>query len=235
SPSRALACATGMQQAIARYNERTKEPLCVRIGLSVGEAVEDDGDYFGDPVVEAARLCAAASGAQILTTGLVRAMVGRHAPQVFREIGALELKGIPDPVAAFEVRWEPLISEGRVPLPTTLVAASRDALFGFVGRAAELALIEETQKRALTAPRLQTVLVGGEAGIGKTSLIAHIAIRAHAAGAIVLLGHCDEDVTVPYQPWIQALSHLVQHLGPEGVAALTPLHRSALARLVPTL
>jgi hypothetical protein len=235
SPSRALACATGMQQAIARHNERAKELLSVRIGLSVGEAVEDDGDYFGDPVVEAARLCAAASGAQILTTNLVRAMVGRHAPQVFREIGTLELKGIPDPVTAFEVRWEPLISEGRVPLPTALVAASRDALFGFVGRDAELALIEEAQKRAFTEPRLQTVLVGGEAGIGKTSLIAQIASRAHAAGAIVLLGHCDEDLTVPYQPWIQALSHLVQHLGPEGVAALSPLHRGALARFVPAL
>src|SRR5215470_14703786 len=79
SPSRALACATGMQQAIARHNERAKEPLSVRIGLSVGEAVEDDGDYFGDPVVEAARLCAAAAGGQILASEIVRGLVGRHA------------------------------------------------------------------------------------------------------------------------------------------------------------
>lgn len=235
SPSRALACATGMQQAIARHNERAKEPLAVRIGLSVGEAVEEDGDYFGHPVVEAARLCGAASGGRILTTDLVRAMVGRHAPQVFSDIGALDLKGLPEPVPAVEVHWEPLVTDGRVPLPTALVAGTRDVLFGFFGRADELDLIGQVHKRAFTEPRLQTVLVGGEAGIGKTSVIAQCATRAHGAGAAVLLGHCDEDLTVPYQPWIQALSHLVQHLGPDSVDALSPVHRAALARLVPAL
>jgi class 3 adenylate cyclase len=235
SPSRALACATGMQQAIARHNERAHEPLGVRIGLGVGEAVEEDGDYFGDPVVEASRLCAAASGGQILTTDLVRAMVGRHAPQVFHPVGALQLKGIPEPVAAVEVRWEPLVTEGRVPLPSALLAGTRDALFGFFGRADELDRIGDAQKRAFTEPRLETVLVGGEAGIGKTSVIAQCATRAHAAGAAVLLGHCDEDLTVPYQPWIQALSHLVAHLGLDCVSSISPVHRAALARLVPEL
>ena len=60
SPSRALAGAVGMQQAIHHHNRSDGEPLGVRIGMSAGEAVEEDGDYFGDPVVEAARLCAAA-------------------------------------------------------------------------------------------------------------------------------------------------------------------------------
>ena len=35
-------------------------------------------DYFGDPVIEAARLCAHASGGQILVADLVRAMAGRR-------------------------------------------------------------------------------------------------------------------------------------------------------------
>lgn len=235
SPSRALACATGMQQAILRHNGRAPVALHVRIGLSVGEAVEEDGDYFGDPVVEAARLCAAATGGQILTTELVRAMAGRHAAQSFHSIGELELKGIPDPVPAVEVRWEPLVTEGQVPLPGPLVATTREARFGFVGRAAELETVGRVEKQAFSEPRVQTVFVGGEAGIGKTSLIAATATRAHAAGAVVLLGHCDEDLTVPYQPWIQALSHLVQHLGAECVDALSPMHRNALARLIPAL
>src|SRR5258707_10880263 len=71
SPSRALAGAVGMQQAIEHHNRSTDEPLGVRIGISVGEAVEEDDDYFGDPVVEAARLCAAAQGGQFLATDFV--------------------------------------------------------------------------------------------------------------------------------------------------------------------
>ena len=54
-----LACAVAMQQAVdARPPEA--EPLAIRVGLAVGEADAEGGDYFGLPVVEAARLCAAA-------------------------------------------------------------------------------------------------------------------------------------------------------------------------------
>src|SRR5262245_31608827 len=97
SPSRALAGAVGMQQAIEHHNRSGGQPLGVRVGIGVGEAVEEDGDYFGDPVVEAARLCAEAEGGQILAADVVRALVGRHATQTFVDIGARELKGIPEP------------------------------------------------------------------------------------------------------------------------------------------
>ena len=60
SPRRALSGAVGMAQAIDHHNRSAAEPLGVRIGVSAGEVVEEDDDYFGDPVVEAARLCAAA-------------------------------------------------------------------------------------------------------------------------------------------------------------------------------
>lgn len=79
SASRALAGAVGMQQAIEHHNRSAPEPLAIRIGISTGEAIEEDGDYFGEPLVEAARLCAAASGGQILAAELVRLTVGRNA------------------------------------------------------------------------------------------------------------------------------------------------------------
>src|ERR1700675_942091 len=112
SPSRALAGVVGMQQAIEHHNRSADEPLGVRIGISAGEAVEEDDDYFGDPVVEAARLCAAASGGQILASELVRSLVGRHATHTFVEVGPLTLKGIPEPVDAVQVLWEPAKVEG---------------------------------------------------------------------------------------------------------------------------
>src|SRR3982751_1096478 len=52
SPTRALACAVAKQQAIDRHNRRSEHALAIRIGVSTGEAVEENGDYFGDPVVE---------------------------------------------------------------------------------------------------------------------------------------------------------------------------------------
>jgi class 3 adenylate cyclase len=71
SLSRGLACAVSMQQAIERHNRRVAgEPLSVRIGLSTGEASVEDNDYFGDPVIEASRLCALAEGGQILARSL---------------------------------------------------------------------------------------------------------------------------------------------------------------------
>src|SRR5579862_8053626 len=68
SPSRALSGAVGMQQAIEHHNRTGGHQLAVRVGMSLGEAVEEDDDYFGDPVIEASRLCAAAEGGQIVTT-----------------------------------------------------------------------------------------------------------------------------------------------------------------------
>ena len=44
SPSRAVACAVGMQRAIDRHNRRSPVHLGVRIGLSTGEAIEEDED-----------------------------------------------------------------------------------------------------------------------------------------------------------------------------------------------
>ena len=233
SPSRALACAVGMQQAIEHHNRSAEQRLGVRIGMSVGEAVEEDGDYFGEPVVEAARLCAAARGGQVLAADLVRLMVGRHATQTFVDVGPLALKGLPDPIDAVEVLWEPAEAAGSVPLPGRLVGAASDALFGFFGRASELEALTDACKRAHGSRRCEVVFVSGEAGIGKTSLVAQAARQAHADGTVVLFGHADEDLGVAYQPWIEALGALVRDSRADIVGELRVAQRAALARLIP--
>jgi len=233
SPSRAVVGAVGMQQAIEHHNRSTDEPLGVRIGISAGEAVEEDEDYFGTPVVEAARLCAAAGGGRILATNVVRALVGRHATQMFLDVGAMELKGIPEPVDAVEVLWEPAQIEGPVPLPGRLVGAMANALFGFFGRRAELEALVDAGKRARASRRCEAVFVAGEAGIGKTSLVAQAARQAHSDGTIVLFGHADEDLGVAYQPWIEALGVLARDFDADLLGALRVAQRAALSRLIP--
>ena len=47
--------------------------------------------------------------------------------------------------------------------------------------------------------------------MGKTRLAAELAGRVHDDGATVLAGRCDEDLGVPYQPFVEALRHFVDH------------------------
>lgn len=76
----------------------------------------------------------------------------------------------------------------------------------FVGRAAALAVLRENWIRA-TSGQPGTVLVRGNAGIGKTRLCAQFAQEAQEGGATVLYGRCEEQALAPYGPLIQALRH----------------------------
>ena len=131
---------------------------------------------------------------------------------------------------AFELRWEPLLPtdialpERLRELPTT----------GYVGRVAERERLRELWGQAREGS-LRLALISGEAGIGKTRLCAHLALQAHAEGATVLYGRCDEDLGVPYQPWGQALGHLVKEAPQKVLDAHVERHGGDLARLVPAL
>lgn len=232
SPSRALACAVAMQQGIERHNRRAEVLLAVRIGVAGGEVTEDDGDYFGDPVVEAARLCAVAAGGQILATDTVRAMVGRHATVELEPFGELDLKGFPSPVRTLEVQWTPGFGgDDNLPFPARLAEATATML-PFAGRVAELAVLDDVLTRA-DGGRLQVALLAGEPGVGKTMLAAQWARTAHRKGATVTFGPCQDGLNVPYLPWIAALGHLVAHAPSPALASLRPVHVGALRRLLP--
>jgi DNA-binding CsgD family transcriptional regulator/tetratricopeptide (TPR) repeat protein len=79
----------------------------------------------------------------------------------------------------------------------------------FVGRARELAELERALGAA-TAGTGTTVLVAGEAGIGKSRLAAELASRARYAGFEVLVGRSIDLVgtELPYQPFVDALRPL---------------------------
>jgi class 3 adenylate cyclase len=242
SASAALRCAVAMQQGVERNNRGSEHTVGLRIGLSMGEVSREHGDYFGDPAVEAARLCALCEGGQILATDVLRAIAGRRSRVECRSIGRLELKGLSDPIETVEVRWDPVdgsidvsttelpIGE-RIPLPTRLVP---DPAAQFVGRQNEKQLLERAWKQAAEGgPRL--VLMGGEPGIGKTTLATAFATSVFEQGANVLYGRCDEDLGIPYQPWVEAIGHVVR-CGPEELfESQIPPRMAELARLAPEL
>jgi class 3 adenylate cyclase len=113
--SAALTCAVAMQRSVDHDNCVDGHPLRLRIGLSGGEVMREGADYFGDPVVEAARLCSCASGGKILVSEVVKDMAGRRVRYPYRALGGLDLKGLPEPIETFEVSWKPTAEH---PMPT---------------------------------------------------------------------------------------------------------------------
>lgn len=78
----------------------------------------------------------------------------------------------------------------------------------FLGRGPALGLLTGAWDQARAGPG-RLVLVAGEAGAGKTRLVAEFGRRAHDDGAAVLAGSCDDDLALPYQPWVEVVRHLV--------------------------
>ncbi len=234
--SAALSCAVAMQQAVDRDNASAERPLGLRIGLSAGEVIRETDDYFGDPVIEAARLCALANGGQIVAAALVRAMAGRRSPHAFSPLGAIELKGLPEPIETLEIGWERLddveATPGTMPPPSRLGIGP---VIGVIGRDAEAVLLADAFKRVVAGQGREIVLISGEAGIGKTTLATQAAHAAFEAGAIVLLGRCDEDLGVPYGPFVEALSHYVTHASEDALRTHVHSLGAGLAKIVPVL
>ena len=68
----ALDAAIAIEHALHRHGATDPEPLAVRIGIAAGDCTLDGGDYFGEPVVVAARLCAIAAAGEILVPDYLR-------------------------------------------------------------------------------------------------------------------------------------------------------------------
>jgi class 3 adenylate cyclase/tetratricopeptide (TPR) repeat protein len=234
STSAALSCAVGMQQGIERDSRAREQSIGLRVGLSVGEVASEDNDYFGDPVIEAARLCDACERGQILAADVVRLMAGRRNRHECAPVGPLTLKGLPDPVETVEVRWAALrgTATDAVPLPSRL---SVRPPAGVVGRETEMTAMLDAFKRVGSGGGREVLLVSGEAGLGKTTLVAETARAAFANGADVLFGHCEEDLANPYQLFREALGHYVTHASEEQLVAHVAAQGSELARLIPAL
>jgi class 3 adenylate cyclase/tetratricopeptide (TPR) repeat protein len=225
----AVAAAEAMQRGVERLTRRAPAPVSIRVGLSAGDVVWEGDDCFGTPVVEARRLCDHAEGAQILVGDVVRILAGSRGGHDFRPVGAIELKGLADPVPAAEVAWQ--VGDHAVSLPGPLAGSET---IGLVGRVDEMERLWTAWKHARTGEK-RLVLLSGEPGVGKTRLAAELARRAHAEGAAVLFGRCDDDLAVPYQPFVEALRTYVNTCAPTDLEGQVGSLAGDVARLVPEL
>jgi len=233
SASDAINCAVAMQQGADLDNRRHDHRIEIRVGISGGEATHEEDDYFGDPVVEAARLCATCSGGEIRAALVVQLTAGRRSRHTCRPLGPIALKGLSEPLETVAVEWDPIVDQpvARIPLPDRIPPTAEDV----VGRGEELATLSAAFDRVRARLGREVVVVSGEAGLGKTTLLGAAARGAAAAGATVLFGHCEEDIVAPYQLFREAVTHLITHAPEAMLVDHVAEHGSALVSVAPVL
>jgi len=104
----------------------------------------------------------------------------------------------------------------------------------FVGRREELRSLQSALDRAREGTG-SVVLIGAEAGIGKSRLIGESAALARTGGAVVLIGECLPlgDGELAYAPIVGALRSLARDGRGAGIDVLSGSGREELARLLP--
>jgi class 3 adenylate cyclase len=102
-----------------------------------------------------------------------------------------------------------------------------------VGRDDSVALIEETIDASRSAGVL--VLIGGEAGVGKSRLGAHALRLAQERNLARLVGDCSPEATTPYSPFSAALRRYTRNMSRDELAAFFSGRASLTAGLLPEI
>ena len=104
----ALSAAVAAQNELERKNQALEDDrkLKFRIGVNLGDVIEDRGDIFGDGVNVAARLEALAEPGGICISDAVRTAIGSRLPFDYAFIGEQAVKNIIEPVRTYRV-FEP--------------------------------------------------------------------------------------------------------------------------------
>ena len=177
--ARALRAAAAVLAEIPTLDTPTGESLAARIGVATGEVVV--GDFVGAGVDEsgavvgetpnlAARLQSLGSANVVVVSDATRRLVGNQF--AFSDLGAVNVSGFDAPVRAWRLDGE-LASESR------FHALHGGRLGKLIGRDHELGSLLDRWEQACEGER-QLVLICGEAGIGKSRLVAEVVQRSGA-------------------------------------------------------
>ena len=167
-PSSAILGAIDGQVALAKAEWPAGSHVRVRMGIHVGEVtIDEDDDYVGLAVHQAARISAAAHGGQVLTSKAMQTQAEpRVPPEVsLKSIGRFRLKDFPEPEDLFQLHHPDL--PGDFPAPRTAPGARHNlpkAISSFIGRDRDVAELAELLETA------RLVTLTGPGGCGKTRL-----------------------------------------------------------------
>jgi DNA-binding CsgD family transcriptional regulator len=156
--------------------------------------------------------------------------VESHVSALLRKLGAEDRRAL----AAYASAKTGLV--GSVGPPVALPARLSTAPpVGFVGRDTEQRRLADAVNAAIVGEGRRLVVLCGESGVGKTTLVAFASRAAHAQSVTVLYGRCDQDLAVPYGPFVEVVSYYLAHAPAGWLASHDPHRLGELGRLVPGL
>ncbi|AFL50826.1 adenylate cyclase [Sinorhizobium fredii] len=139
-----------LDAAIEIQNGFVERPFKMRLGINLGDVIEDNGDMFGDGVNVASRLEAMAEPASIFVSEAVVRSADRSRSELFYSIGRRQAKNISEPLAVYAVRLVPGQAGARDWIRR--LALRRRAVLPYAAGAAALVLVAAfTQMPALRA------------------------------------------------------------------------------------
>jgi class 3 adenylate cyclase/predicted ATPase len=185
---RAVRAGLGLIDAVGRLDVKSAK-LQARIGLAtglvvvgdlIGEGSAQEQSVVGETPNLAARLQALAEPDAVVIAAGTRRLVGDLLE--YRDLGAVEVKGIAEPVPAWQVLRPSAIA-------SRFEALRGSALTPLVGRDEEIDLLLRRWGRAKAGDG-QVVLISGELGLGKSRIAAALEERLHAEPHIRLRYFC---------------------------------------------
>lgn len=122
----ALSCAAKIQEDLNRRNQELPETRQIhfRIGVNIGDVIEDRGDIYGDGVNVAARLESLADPGGICISGMVHEAIFGNLDIEFESLGEKKVKNIARPVHVYRAllhqKAKSEAPSSRSPLPETM-------------------------------------------------------------------------------------------------------------------
>lgn len=231
SARQALACALDVQE-LARGHQRVEGvsgPLEVRIGLHSGEPTHDEEVYFMRPLIVAKSLCKHAEGGRIMVSETFRSVLGAVDGFDLIHRGICRHKDFSQHWHMYEVT--PKQDHTAATMASTVVVDRTP----FVGREKERAESLRLIERALHGAG-SLLMIGGEAGVGKTRFGRELMSEARRRGLLVAAGCCyDTDGVPPYIPFVEALESVVKVVEPDALLEALGDAAPDVAKLTPDL
>ncbi len=181
------------------------ESFNIRIGIFSGEvfiAVLGAGtqlqeNFFGESIRLASHICSLASSGQILVGAKCREQAMHNFD--FQTLEPVPVKGYKKPVPVYAV------SERKKETQLSSVQSGRIIISSLVGRKEEIAILEDSVKQLLNG-RGGVVNIEGEAGIGKSRLMAELRASAMMSRVVLFEGRSySEGKNLSFHPIIQII------------------------------
>jgi len=198
----AIRCAITIQKSLHERNSKiSSSKIELRIGLHVGDVVQQSGDIYGDAVNIVSRVEPMAEPGGICVSGALYDQIRNKVDVSLVPLGAPALKNVEFPVPLYRVE---------LPWMVTSLASKTP----WVDRPIEQQSLNQALDRAAKGEG-SVIVILGESGVGKTRLAEETIQSAERSGFRVLRGRAfPGELATPYAHWAEMVRELLDDAPP---------------------